>query len=149
MLLTQFADKLRSIAAKRCTAEAMDEGAPRLRCPGCSVRWNAEDRAIQSLLAKRAKAGSLDRMALSPLCLPHLRLILARSSDQELSRYLLERGADFLERTAEDMQRFAIRHEALKRGLTSTEERTSYIQALQMLVGHRNVNAVFTLRDIL
>lgn len=113
------------------------------------MRWKADDNAIESLMARRAKAGYLELTPLSPLCLPHLRLILARSTDQEFSRYLLECEADLLERTAEDMQRYAVRHEALRRGLTSVEERNSYVQGLQMLVGHKAVNTIYVVRDIL
>ncbi len=59
---------------------------------------------------------------LSPFCLPHLKLILARArnTDEELSRYL-----------------------------TSAEERNSYLQGLQMLVGHTAVNSIFVVRDTL
>jgi hypothetical protein len=88
-------------------------------------------------------------MLLSLLCLPHLRMILGRSTDEELSRYLLQREADMLDRTAEDMQSHAVRHEALQRGLTSVEERNAYIQGLQMLVEHKAVNAAWVVRDTL
>jgi hypothetical protein len=54
-----------------------------------------------------------------------------------------------MERIAEDMQRYAIKHDALRRDLASAEEHTSYLQALQLLVGHRSVNAVFMVRDIM
>jgi hypothetical protein len=37
----------------------------------------------------------------------------------------------------------------LRRDLASSEEHNSYLQALQLLVGHRSVNAVFTVRDIM
>lgn len=50
-----------------------------------------------------------------------------------------------MEPIAEDMQRYAIRHDALKRALTSAEERNACLQALQMLVGHKAVNAVHQL----
>lgn len=148
-LLSDFADRLRGVAQGQATAQGLDQAFPQSRCPACDVRWSAEDKAVQALLARRTKAGSPDRMSLSPLCLPHLRLVLARSTDHSLSQYLLQCEAELLERIAEDMQRYAIRHDALKRGLTSLEERNSHLQALQMLVGHRNVNAVFTVRDIL
>ncbi|MGB8885915.1 MAG: hypothetical protein WCC87_04285 [Candidatus Korobacteraceae bacterium] len=140
---------MRNVAQHKATVEGLDQGLPTSHCPACEVRWNAEDKAVQALMARRAKAGGAERMSLSPLCLPHLRLILARSTDGDLSRYLLECQADLLERTAEDMQRYAIRHDALKRALTSAEERNSYVQGLQMLVGHRAVNAVFVVRDVL
>jgi GTP-binding protein EngB required for normal cell division len=148
-LLTRVAEGLRCAAQQEPRVGAMNQAVPGLQCPACDVRWKAEDDAIEAIMARRAKAGSLDRTPLSPLCLPHLRLILARSTDEELSRYLLECEADLLERTAEDMQRYAVRHEALRRGLTSVEERNSYLQALQMLVGHKAVNAVYVVRDIL
>ena len=148
-LLSRLAESLRRVAQLDGTAGEMDRIVPPLQCPACEVRWKAEDNAIASLMARRAKAGSLERTPLSPLCLPHLRLILARSTDQEFSRYLLECEADLLERTAEDMQRYAVRHEALRRGLTSVEERNSYVQGLQMLVGHKAVNAIYVVRDIL
>jgi hypothetical protein len=54
-----------------------------------------------------------------------------------------------MERIAEDMQRYAIKHDGLRRDLASSEEHNSYLQALQLLVGHRSVNAVFTVRDIM
>jgi small GTP-binding protein len=148
-LLARLAEGLRQVAETEPNVRCLDETLPQLHCPACEVRWRAEDNAVQALMARRAKAGALDRMLLSPLCLPHLRLILARSKDEELSRYLLESEADLLERTAEDMQRYAVRHEALRRALTSAEERNSYLQGLQMLVGHKAVNAVYVVRDIL
>jgi GTP-binding protein EngB required for normal cell division len=148
-LLARLAKGLRKVSETKPDLRSLDEMLPQLHCPACEVRWRAEDNAVQALMARRAKAVVLDRMLLSPLCLPHLRLILARSQDEELSRYLLESEADLLERTAEDMQRYAVRHEALRRALTSAEERNSYLQGLQMLVGHKAVNALFVVRDIL
>lgn len=148
-LLSRFADRLRVVAQNQATAQGLDQALPQSHCPACDVRRNAEDRAIQALIARCAKAGLPERMSLSPLCLPHLRLALARNTDESLSRCLLECEAHLLERAAEDMQRYAMRHDARRRWLTSAEERNSYLQGLRMLVGHRNVNAVFTVRDIL
>ena len=148
-LLTRLAEILRGVAQREATVSQLDEAIPRPHCPACEVRWRAEDSAVEALIARRAKAGSLDRMPLSPLCLPHLRLVLERTTDGELSRHLLEGEADLLERTAEDMQRYAMRHDALRRALTSAEDRNSYLQGLQMLVGHKAVNSVFVVRDIL
>lgn len=149
-LLSRMAENLRRAAQLKATAGEMDKAVPVLHCPACEVRWRAEDEAVQALIARRLKSGSLNRMALSLLCLPHLELVLARNTDdEELRRYLLEYEADLLERTAEDMQRYAIRHDGLRRALTSAEERNAYLQGLQMLVGHKAVNAVYVVRDIL
>ena len=86
---------------------------------------------------------------LSALCLPHLQLILRRTENESFRKFLLNREAALMERIAEDMQRYAIKYDALRRDLASTEEHDSYLQALQLIVGHRNVNAVFTVRDIM
>ena len=148
-LLTRMATALRGVAQNGATVGDMDRAVPALHCPACEVRWKAEDNAVQALISRSVKVGSLDHMSLSPLCLPHLRLILARNPNEQLSRYLLDCEADLLERTAEDMQRYAMRHDALRRALTSAEERNSYLQGLQMLVGHKAVNSIFVVRDIL
>lgn len=52
-----------------------------------------------------------------------------------------------MERVAEDMQRYVIKHDALRRNLASQEENDSALVGLQLLTGHRN--AIFTIRNIL
>ena len=79
----------------------------------------------------------------------HREFKMLLKPDKFASRKALLEFNDLLERTAEDMQRYAIRHDALRRALTSAEERNSYLQGLQMLVGHKAVNAVYVVRDIL
>jgi hypothetical protein len=62
---------------------------------------------------------------------------------------LLSCEAVLLEHTAEDMQRYAIKHGGLRRYLATGEEYNAPLRGLELLVGHRNVNATFTVRDIL
>ncbi len=81
----------------------------------------------------------LPRMA---LCLLHLRMALERSVDAAVRQRLLRREAVWVERIAEDMQRYAVKHDGLRRGLASEEERSASDRALQILAGHRNVNAL-------
>ena len=83
------------------------------------------------------------------LCLPHLEMVLGQIDEADVARRLLLREAAVMERTAEDMQRYAIKHDALRRYLVSKEENDAPLLGLQMLVGHRNVNSIFTVRDIL
>jgi hypothetical protein len=64
-------------------------------------------------------------------------------------RELLRAHAQFLERTAEDLQRYALRYDALRRYLTSEEERSASQLALLMLAGHRSVNAPWAAEFIL
>jgi small GTP-binding protein len=148
-LLNRIAEQLRSLATNG--PQHSNSGSPLLNphCPVCKVRWATEDQIVASILNRAAQLKDTVRLPLSALCLPHLQLILQRTEDDSLRKFLLSREAAFMERIAEDMQRYAIKHDALRRDLASKEEQDSYLQALQLLAGHRNVNAIFTVRDIL
>jgi hypothetical protein len=61
---------------------------------------------------------------------------------------MLESHARLLERTAEDLQRYALKHDALRRYLTSAEERQASLLALLLLAGHRNVSAPWVVEFI-
>jgi hypothetical protein len=118
-------------------------------CPACEVRWHTED----VLIGRMAKeiATEVEQSGggkLPPLCLPHLELMLSRIQDGSKRRRLLLREAAAMERIAEDMQRCAIKYDALRRDLVSREENDASLIGLQLLTGHRNVNAIFTVREI-
>jgi GTP-binding protein EngB required for normal cell division len=144
-LLNRMADRLRAIAASslakpdvRCLTTPA--------CPACRVRWYAEDRLVHSIARKLEKnPESSDRLS---LCLPHLELLLPQIDDESARPRLLLREAAVMERIAEDMQRYAIKHDGLRRHLASQEENDAPLLGLQLLTGHRSVNAVFTIREI-
>jgi GTP-binding protein EngB required for normal cell division len=148
-LLKRVAETLRHLATNG-TQEPDDFSSPLLEshCPACRVRWATEDEAVASIVSRASGSPDSDKVFLSALCLPHLQLVLRRAKNESVRKLLLYREAALMERVAEDMQRYAIKHDALRRDLASSEEHNSYLQALQLLVGHRSVNAVFTVRDI-
>jgi hypothetical protein len=55
----------------------------------------------------------LTRLAEDRFCLPHLALVTSSLGAGKPARNLLH--ARLLERTAEDLQRYALRHDALRR----------------------------------
>jgi hypothetical protein len=67
----------------------------------------------------------------------------------EPARLLLRAHAQFLERLGEDAERYALRHDALRRYLTSEEERRASQLVLLMLAGHRNVSAPWQVEYLL
>jgi hypothetical protein len=69
--------------------------------------------------------------------------------ESESARFLLGVHAQFLERLGEDAQRYALRHDALRRYLTSEEERRASQLLLLMLAGHRNVSAPWQVEYLL
>ncbi len=145
-----MAERLRHLATNGAQG-LNDFSSPLLEshCPACQVRWDTEDQAVASIVSRASESPEPHKLSLSALCLPHLQLVLRRTKSESVRKLLLYREAALMERIAEDMQRYAIKHDALRRDLASSEEHNSYLQALQLLVGHRSVNAVFTVRDIL
>jgi hypothetical protein len=84
----------------------------------------------------------------SACCLPHLVLIAEYLGKGKPAQNLLHAHARLLERTAEDLQRYALRHDALRRYLTSEEERRASQLALLLLAGHRSVSAPWNVESI-
>jgi small GTP-binding protein len=140
-LLARLARTLRQMARSDSAASLSHGLPPEPRCAACRVRAEAEDRAVKSLLGRVGRAGSPTGGSVPALCMPHLRLVLRSVTDRGVARLLLEHEAACLEYVAEDMLRYALRHDALKRGLASEEERQSPLAALQMVAGLQNVNA--------
>jgi hypothetical protein len=64
------------------------------------------------------------------------------------AQVLIRSHAALLERTAEDLQRYALRHDALRRHLTSDEERSAATLILLLLAGHRSVSAPWNVETI-
>jgi GTP-binding protein EngB required for normal cell division len=147
-LLNAVARKLRSMAENGSAESGPRGGFMDHSCSACKVRWETEDKMARSIVLK-LQAGKSHQRALPALCLPHLELLLRDLDDKPVRQNLLLREAVMMERTAEDMQRYAIKHDALRRHLVSKEEKDAPLLGLQLLTGHRNVNAIFTIRDIL
>lgn len=143
-LLNHSAKCLRAFAESDNGVETTTAMNP--NCPACKVRWNTEARVVQVLARKLQSDSGADQTA--AFCLPHLDMLLAKVG-RSVRRTLLLREATIMERIGEDMQRYAIKHDALRRYLASKEENDAPLLGLQLLVGHRNVNSVFVVRDIL
>jgi small GTP-binding protein len=118
-------------------------------CRVCEVRIEAEERAVNSAATTVSEASASGKMRLPACCLPHLVLVAATLGAGQPARNLLHAHGRLLERTAEDLQRYALRHDALRRYLTSEEERGASQLALLLLAGHRSVNAPWTVDSIL
>lgn len=144
-LLNRMAETLRAMAANG-SGNPANSRLMNHPCPACRIRWDTEDRMVRSIAHKlQQNPASSDGLS---LCLPHLELLLGQIHDESIRPRLLLREAAVMERTAEDMQRYAIKHDALRRHLVSQEENDAPLLGLQLLTGHRSVNAVFTIREI-
>jgi small GTP-binding protein len=129
--------------AQRLTSP--DVGVPSVgsACRACAVRSRAESEAVVALATRLERDDTAGRPT---LCLPHLVMAAGVVKDTLLRSRLLQRHADLLQRLAEDLQRFALRHDGLRRHLLSEEERNAPRQALAMVAGERSVSASVTLQ---
>ncbi|MGA2674202.1 MAG: dynamin family protein [Terracidiphilus sp.] len=117
-------------------------------CSVCEVRIDAEKKAIAMTASAVRAATSSGEKNFSACCLPHLVLIAEYLGKGKPAQNLLHAHARLLERTAEDLQRYALRHDALRRYLTSEEERRASQLALLLLAGHRSVSAPWNVESI-
>ncbi len=117
-------------------------------CRVCEVQRDAVQTAVRNAAElARSSIGKAARIPAS--CLPHLVMLAQALGPGDAVRELLEAHANLLERTAEDLQRYALKHDALRRYLTSEEERRASQNALLLLAGHRNLTSPWVIEYIL
>lgn len=145
-LFDRLASQLREAAATgRVDAPIPFAAAVRLSghddCALCTIRDEAEARAIGELAARLRKRLEETLSGLSAVCLPHVAMLAAvLEDDPAVLGALTAHHADLLERVAEDMRSFTLKHNAVRRNLETKEERTAAERALVLIAGLRNVN---------
>lgn len=117
-------------------------------CRVCQVRIDAEKRAVDRAVANLQKVDGSPNGNLPACCLPHLKMIVSVLGKGRAAELLLKAHAHFFERIAEDAQRYALRHDALRRHLTSEEERRASQLMLLMLAGHRSLCAPWNVQSL-
>ncbi len=117
-------------------------------CVFCSVRNNAEQEAIDAATKRLEQDPTRAVDALSAICFPHFVMLVSVVPDDDLARKLLQRQATVVERYADDMKRFAIKHAAIRRHLASEEETNAAERGLLLIAGLRQVNFVSPVRGV-
>jgi Dynamin family len=109
------------------------------KCRACQAELMAEENVIQEFLAAYLEAPAQKESNLPCVCLRHLRAILQKAPGTALANRLVLHCAAALERTAENMERFAMRHGGLHRELLTDDDLASPEKGLNLLVGQTNV----------
>ncbi len=130
-------DRIRRLAASQET------------CPVCQVRIEAEKAAVGDTAKRIHEIAHSQTGSVPACCLVHLAMTSAALGKGKPMQLLLVSHAQFLERLGEDAQRYALRHDALRRYLTSEEECRASQLLLLMLAGHRNVSAPWQIEFLL
>ena len=97
-------------------------------CPVCTALADRERTAIAELISQVPPAPAA-------LCLRHLALALSAGADAQTAQALLRGLAARLRRDSEDMRAFALKREAYRSGLVTTEESRAHTDALCRLAG--------------
>lgn len=109
-------------------------------CEVCEASRSAERDAAHRIAERLAGDGApLD--SLGAICVPHLPLLIEYMEGGAYVAPLLSREARILERIAEDMRRYATKHDALRRDLGSDEEVSAAERALAIVAGQRRVHS--------
>lgn len=107
-------------------------------CRMCQVQAEVERRSVLEV-ARAAQCAVIEEPNVKACCIRHLFLVIQELGPGEAAERLLQSHAELLERTAEDLQRYTLKHYAVRRYLASEEERHASKLALLLLEGHRNV----------
>lgn len=135
----------------KCLVETLREGsreallATRPRCALCALQEQVETRAIEARLGAgsvRADgvhvAGDVNDSAEDDdWCLPHLRKLAGHHVVPESLASRSRRQALAVERLVEDMQRYVLKFDGIRRALASQEEIEAAHRAIAFLAGHR------------
>jgi len=98
-------------------------------CTVCAALAERERKAIIDITESASTARS------AALCLHHLGMALRADPESETGRAMVQTLAHALRRDAEDMRAYALKREALYRGLVTEEESGAYLDALRRLAG--------------
>lgn len=107
-------------------------------CILCKICARAEHQIIERI-ARSIRRDPNGLRALTAICLPHHRLLVAALADPDLQKLAMLREAALLNRLAEDMRRYATKFDAIRRNLASDEERRAGQVAIAVLSGQRNL----------
>ncbi len=109
------------------------------KCRACQEQQALEHTALEDI-ARIMTLPERDPSALSPvLCLWHLSGLLQMARKSERFAELIEFEAALFERLAENMRRYALIHDALRRGTESGDDRVAHHQGLSQLAGDKRL----------
>jgi GTPase Era involved in 16S rRNA processing len=143
-------------SVERAAAPLADLLGSETRCAACQVVRKTASEQIEHLLARMGtEEGRADYASSAGLCLPHIQATLARlelgtqetSERSVVARFLLSEQVRRLADLADDLRSYALKRDALRRGLLHHEEETAWRRALVQLAGERAARGGAMLAD--
>ncbi len=132
---------LRQAATSRAWAAVLNPVPQGSRqCRVCRVLQTSETDYLNRLAAFLNDEPGRSAYARSQgLCLRHLKRLLSLVETDEQRRFLLDQAAQHFDGLAEDMQSYAMKTEALRRGLRNRDEEDAYWRGLNHLAGSKHL----------
>jgi disulfide oxidoreductase YuzD len=107
-------------------------------CRACHFIRHAEDKYVREMAERLKEPAYREAYSRSQgVCLRHLAMLMDAASAKETTRYLLVEAARRFAELNEDMQSFAIKRDATRRGLVNKDEEDAYLRTMVHLVGDR------------
>jgi GTP-binding protein EngB required for normal cell division len=138
-LLKRRCDALQTFVAQSCTASSPSV-IQSTNCRCCALQQKVENERLSALASRLGRQAATRHHSNPALCWRHHELLLQRMNKPELVTRLLSDRIAIMERLSEDMERYALKHDGVRRALTSEEERDAAEQAVLFLAGHRHVD---------
>ncbi len=105
-------------------------------CSICAMLEEEQAKCLKELSESLLQeAGRVRYFASQGICLNHLHKLLPLISDSSFSKALIEHAASYLAQAVEDMQTFALKHEAIAHKRENIEEKDAYYRAVTRLAG--------------
>jgi len=145
-VLSLLGRRLRSLAQWASSATALTDGVQQLlpqasTCRACQLIAALERATAKGIAAALATNDGSGSKQLPPLCLRHLHSVLLAKPTVQIARLMIEEQSRVLDRLGEDMQRYSLKHDALRRELATELEHQVHQIGLSRLVGLRSIVA--------
>ncbi|WP_322028642.1 dynamin family protein [Paraburkholderia sp. J76] len=109
-------------------------------CELCRLCMETLHTAIAEIAGRLAEDSAHGVDALSGICMLHLPALVAGLDDANVTSGVLTREAAILSRLADDLRRYATKHDAIRRQLASAEETEAAEKTLKLIAGLVNVH---------
>lgn len=132
-LAAAVADALEKIGSRASGVDELAEQVGQIAappvCAACTVLASAEDTAAAAVAARPASGTP------AALCVRHLWLVLRAGPDRDAAMSMTVALVQALRGASADMRSYALKREALRRGLITDDEAEAYRDALSLLAG--------------
>ncbi|WP_322014168.1 dynamin family protein [Paraburkholderia sp. J12] len=109
-------------------------------CALCRLCMDTLHEAVADIASRLQSHAGHPAEPLSGICMLHLPPLVAALEDAQLTEKVLTREAAILSRLADDLRRYATKHDAIRRQLASAEETEAAERTLKLIAGLVNVH---------